>query len=264
MSGKNRIQILPSRMTQMQMKQRLVGAKKGHSLLDKKKKALETRFRQILKKIQTSKLEMIQTFKESSFSLAEAKYNAGDISYAVVESTKSAGIKVRMRTDNIAGVRLPVFTEEIANQEDEGKGSTILKGGEQIKKSKASYQKLLQNLIELASLQTSFVTLDRAIKVTGRRVNALEKVVQPRIENTIAYIVSELDELEREEFFRLKKVQANKKKVAQKKEKDLVDKLGEDVARLELAKSQEAISVGGGGSALSKFGGEGDEDLVVL
>ena len=45
------------------------------------------------------------------------------------------------------------------------------------------------------------------LQVTNRRVNALENVVKPRLENTISYIKGELDELEREEFFRLKKVQ---------------------------------------------------------
>lgn len=62
------------------------------------------------------------------------------------------------------------------------------------------------------------MTLDEAIKVTNRRVNALENVVKPKISNTIAYIKGELDELEREEFFRLKKVQAKKKKDQDKRE----------------------------------------------
>ena len=61
-------------------------------------------------------------------------------------------------------------------------------------------------------LQTAFVLLDEVIKITNRRVNAIEHVIIPKIENTISYIASELDEQDREEFFRLKKVQGKKKK----------------------------------------------------
>jgi len=50
------------------------------------------------------------------------------------------------------------------------------------------------------------------IKLTNRRVNAIEHVIIPKIENTIAYVISELDEGDREEFFRLKKVQDKKKR----------------------------------------------------
>lgn len=60
------------------------------------------------------------------------------------------------------------------------------------------------------SLQTSFVTLDEVIKITKRRVNAIEHVIIPRIENTISYISTELDEAEREEFYRLKKIQVRR------------------------------------------------------
>lgn len=48
--------------------------------------------------------------------------------------------------------------------------------------------------------------LDEAIRLTNRRVNALDTVVLPRVRTTIKYIESELDELEREEIFRIKKV----------------------------------------------------------
>merc|ERR1712029_101121 len=78
------------------------------------------------------------------------------------------------------------------------------------------YSNLLQNLIKLASLQTSFVTLDEAQKVTNRRVNALENVTIPRIQVTLDYIARELDELEREDFTRIKKEQGLKEEAAKK------------------------------------------------
>ena len=50
--------------------------------------------------------------------------------------------------------------------------------------------------MELASLQTSFITLDEVIKTTNRRVNAIEHVIIPRIERTLAYIISELGKVD--------------------------------------------------------------------
>merc|ERR1719263_412335 len=76
---------------------------------------------------------------------------------------------------------------------------------------RGTHGETLEVLVRMASLQTSFVTLDTAIKTTSRRVNALEYVVIPRIEDVISYIKTEMDEMEREEFFRVKKVTEKKK-----------------------------------------------------
>lgn len=76
------------------------------------------------------------------------------------------------------------------------------RGGQQIQKSKEVYAKAVETLVELASLQTAFTILDEVIKATNRRVNAIEHVVIPKLENTIKYVMSELDEMDREEFFR--------------------------------------------------------------
>lgn len=67
--------------------------------------------------------------------------------------------------------------------------------------------------------------LDEVIKITNRRVNAIEHVIIPKIENTIKFISSELDESDREEFFRLKKVQGKKK------EKQALEQEANDAAR---------------------------------
>jgi len=212
MSGKERLNVFPSRMALATMKQRLKGAQKGHSLLKKKADALTMRFRQILKKIIETKMKMGDVMKESVFSLAEAKFTTGDFSHVVLQNVNKAQLKVRSKKDNVAGVQLPVF-EHYTDGVDSYELTGLSRGGQQIDKLKKNYSKAVELLVQLASLQTSFVTLDEVIKITNRRVNAIEHVIIPRIENTLSYITTELDEREREEFFRLKKIQEKKKKI---------------------------------------------------
>merc|ERR1712072_1122960 len=156
-----------------------------------------------------TKDEMGVEMSKAFFSLTEAQHTAGDIKPVVMEKVSTATIRVKQNVENVAGVQLPVF--EMTGGDKGGELVGMAKGGQRITKCRETFVKALELLTKLASLQTSFVKLDEAIKITNRRVNALEHVVIPRIENTIAYIISELDELEREEFFRLKKVQAKKK-----------------------------------------------------
>ncbi|KAL7737764.1 hypothetical protein ACLKA6_006154 [Drosophila palustris] len=215
MSGKERLPIFPSRGAQMLMKARLAGAQKGHGLLKKKADALQMRFRMILGKIIETKTVMGEVMKEAAFSLAEAKFTSGDINQVVLQNVTKAQIKIRTKKDNVAGVTLPVF-ESYQDGGDTYELAGLARGGQQLAKLKKNYQSAVKLLVELASLQTSFVTLDEVIKITNRRVNAIEHVIIPRIDRTLAYIISELDELEREEFYRLKKIQDKKREARQK------------------------------------------------
>jgi len=195
------------------MKSKLKAAVRGHSLLKKKSDALTLRFRAILTKIANSKESTGVQIKTASFSLAQAKWAAhpADINNIVLENVSTASYRLKIGSDNVAGVHLPnfdQFSENKTPQEFIGLG----KGGQQILKCREAYIKALDGLVQLASLQTAFVTLDEVIKITNRRVNAIEHVVKPKLENTINYIVGELDETEREEFYRLKKIQGKKKK----------------------------------------------------
>ena len=154
--------------------------------MKEKPDALQMKFRLILKKIIDMKTLMGDLMKEAG----------GDFNQAVLQNVNKAQIKVKTKKDNVAGVNLHNF-EAFQNRTDSNELAGLAKGGQQFKRLKANYQKAINLLVELASLQTSFITLDEVIKTTNRRVNAIEHVIIPKIERTLAYIVSEL---EREEF----------------------------------------------------------------
>ena len=75
-------------------------------------------------------------------------------------------------------------------------------------------------MIRLAELQTSFTIIDDVLRITNRRVNAMDCVLIPRYKANIAFVDFNLDENEREEFFRLKKVQERRKVVQAKQEEE--------------------------------------------
>lgn len=90
-------------------KGRLKGAQTGHSLLAKKRDALTTRFRTILRKVDEAKRAMGRVLQLASFSLAEVTYTAGDIGYQVQESVRKASYTVAAKQENVSGVVLPAF-----------------------------------------------------------------------------------------------------------------------------------------------------------
>jgi len=167
-------------------KQRLKGAQTGHSLLAKKRDALMTRFRAILRKVDEAKRLMGRVLQLASFSLAEVTYTTGDIGFQVQESVKQASYTVRAKQENVSGVVLPAF-EGVRSKE--GNGALMIRvdnarrckhkadfalvpflpdfnltglsrGGQQIQKSRETYVKAVGTLVELASLQVSSSSAD--------------------------------------------------------------------------------------------------------
>lgn len=202
-------EVPPTRMNLTTFKAKKVGAQKGYDLLKRKADALKVRFQDIMKQIYQTKVGMADQSSAAFFSLTQAEYAAGNFRSKVLENQMQASVRVSSRTDNVAGVKLPVFSAyECRSDAQENLG--LAGGGRQINMCKDKFSEYLKNLIKLASLQTSFLTLDEALKITNRRVNALENVTIPKIEKVLDYISKELDELEREDFTRLKKVQAKK------------------------------------------------------
>ena len=182
-------------------------------MLKKKSDALKKAFRAILQKIVESKVRMGVDYRDARMGMAEANFAAGDFSRAVEDSASEwTPVRLSKKEENIAGVKIPFFK---LLEIDEGGDQNLLgltQGGQSIQNAKEKFTKFLKILVQIATLQTQFKTLDTALKMTNRRVNALEFVLIPRINEIIDYIKDELDEIDREDFVRLKKTQDNKKK----------------------------------------------------
>jgi len=187
-------------------KVRITAARKGYDLLKRKVDALKTHFRKILIDLLNVKKSMGKQYNEAVLALAQATYAAGEFSRNVVDQVKyRSSLKLGVRADNVAGVFIPSF--KLKEMDEEGVMDTVplglTAGGQSISKCKEKFKSMIDLLIKIASLQTAYVTLDEVIKVTNRRVNALDFVVIPRFDANIKYIQKELDEMDREDFFRL-------------------------------------------------------------
>merc|ERR1712028_135919 len=168
---------------------------------------LKAKFRDYAKNIAETKSGMSADASGAFFSLTQAEYAAGNFKQKVAEGSMSARVRIGAGADN--------------------QSLGLIGGGKKIVAVRDKFTILLDKLIRLASLQTSFVTLDEAMKVTNRRVNALENVTIPRIEAILKHIERELDELEREDYTRLKLVQSKKEEEVEEQRKEEERKLAE-------------------------------------
>eukprot|EP00798_Chlamydomonas_sp_ICE-L_P007150 gene7150-257_t len=112
MSGAGaRLTVAPTITMLTMVKARLIGATKGHALLKKKADALSLRFRQVLKEIIDKKEGMGEIMKGAFFSLTEAYYSSGTAAkHTIFDNVEKAMVKVTGGVDNVAGVKIPMFS----------------------------------------------------------------------------------------------------------------------------------------------------------
>ncbi|ELQ74180.1 Vacuolar H+-ATPase V1 sector, subunit D [Trachipleistophora hominis] len=207
MSTQNRLSVFPTRMNLTLTKNRLKSAEKGYSLLKRKSEALQVKHRQIQHKLEKEQHNLKTAITNAYYLLAKAEFLGSNIKMFLYECSRSP-VSIESSIEQVSGVFLPVYTLK----QDVGNPLLFLdKSGSAYLSARNAFRTVIGRLIELASLKNSFVILDEVLKNTNRRVNALDFMLIPRINNTIDYINAELDEQDREEFFRLKKIQKTKK-----------------------------------------------------
>jgi len=116
--------------------------------------------------------------------------------------------QVELSEYNIMGVVVPKIKVSTIQKSVEERGYGLIGTSVRIDESVHAFEKLAEKVLEAAELETTMKKLLDAIESTKRRVNALEFKIIPQLEEVAAYITLRLEELERENVFRLKRIKA--------------------------------------------------------
>jgi V/A-type H+-transporting ATPase subunit D len=217
-----RLNVNPTRMELTKLKRRLKVARRGHKLLKDKRDEL---MKQFLEKIRIvvdlrAKVEEMLTAAHKNFLLARAQMSSEIMGEALMFPARTAEIEVGSR--NIMSVEAPTLRIRITGDRDEASfpyGFASTSAG--LDESIMALSNALPFMLELAEAEKTSQLLSQEIEKTRRRVNALEYVMIPRLEETIKYIAMKLEENERGNITRLMKVksmmieQARKEHLAQ-------------------------------------------------
>eukprot|EP00477_Mikrocytos_mackini_P000724 GAHX01000775.1.p1 GENE.GAHX01000775.1~~GAHX01000775.1.p1 ORF type:complete len:218 (-),score=48.65 GAHX01000775.1:92-745(-) len=201
---------IASRSTIQYYKHKYIGAKKGHTIMKRKSDALKFKLSEYSKDIEKNYNEIIRSYKQALFFKTEAEHVHGDVSSRILSSaSKHGSVEVLSTPINVMGIIAEKFSIKYDKDAESGLWSS---GKVRIKKTRKAFQLFLEAMTVYNSSKMIWERINEESIKTNQKVNALEFVILPKLENTIKYIESELDEREREENFRMKKVVMNKKK----------------------------------------------------
>lgn len=221
MSNKEHINIFPSRASLRIINIRLASATKGHKLLKKKSEALQVHFRDAIRNMVKEKQTFMESLQDGFQLVAKAKYSCRNLKYSVLDDVNTAHVKVRRRIEYYAGVTINIL-DCYDDSGDDYKCVGLSRGGQDVNNVKKHFKNLIKTAIYLASIKIRYTKLEEVIKLTNIRVNGIEHIIIPKLTNTISYILTQLEENEREEFFRLKLVQEKKNKLSPEKKRQIV------------------------------------------
>jgi V/A-type H+-transporting ATPase subunit D len=169
--------------------------------------ALVMEFFEILKRIQERRLKSLEQLRRAHRSLSKCLAVMGTIETleAMRESRREAQLDISTRF--IMGVLVPVVEPKIERgvlERGYGLHTTVSELDEAAKE----FELALKSLSEVAELEAAAYALARELEKTKRRVNALEYIIIPQLRTNLKFIVMRLDEMERENFSRLKRIKA--------------------------------------------------------
>jgi len=202
-----RLAVNPTRMELTRLKKRLKTATRGHKLLKDKRDELMKQFLDIVRENRDlrKKVEEALNRAHKSFTVASAVMSPEILEEALLYPKQS--VAVNMGFKNIMSVNVPRY-EFITKSDDPSEiypyGFAMTSG--ELDDALSALSGTMMDMLKLAEIEKSAQLLAQEIEKTRRRVNALEYVMIPQLQETIKYITMKLDENERGNLTRLMKV----------------------------------------------------------
>jgi V/A-type H+-transporting ATPase subunit D len=167
-------------------------------------------FMDILDQAQDIRNELDADYKRAQQKLDMARAMEGDVAVRGAAAALKEHPEITTQSKNIMGVVVPQIESSKVRKSLDERGYGLLGSSARIDETADAYEELLESIILAAEVETAMQKMLQEIETTKRRVNALEFTMLPTLYENQEYIEQKLEEQEREEIFRLKKIKAKK------------------------------------------------------
>ena len=220
--------IKPTRKNLMEIEDRIELSERGHDTLEQKRDGLIMEFMDILDQAQDVREDLEGDYETAQKKINMARAMEGDIAVRGAAAALEEHPEITVESRNIMGVVVPQIESTKVRKSLDERGYGILGTSARIDEAAEAYEDLLESIVLAAEVETAMKKMLTEIETTKRRVNALEFKLLPELYDGKEYIDQKLEEQEREEIFRMKKVKAKKEEAEEEEEVD-AEALAEDV-----------------------------------
>lgn len=201
------ITVSPTRMELTRLKGKLKTAQRGHKLLKDKRDELMKQFLDTVREVRSLRAEVEEDLMRvhKSFTVASALMSSEALEQALLYPKQS--VELTRTTQNIMSVNVPVYDFQTKTKSDSDiypYGFAATSG--ELDDAVEALGLVFRKMLKLAQIEKSAQLMAEEIEKTRRRVNALEYVKIPEMQENIKYITMKLDENERANTIRLMKV----------------------------------------------------------
>ena len=195
------INVAPTRTNLIRIKKDLRFAREGYEILDRKREVLTTELVRVAHEADVIQKEVWKLLETAYRALEKARLTLGSdhVEWAALAANKTVDIHIKLR--GIMGVAIPVIE---ARGEPQKMLYSLSGTNAALDEASAAFREVIIKTPQLSMLVTTVWRLAGELRKTQRRVNALQHIFIPEYEQTVTFIVSSLEEREREEIFRLK------------------------------------------------------------